>query len=169
MTDKVSDTQGQSVVDKGLLYPEKSGKRSKIKSFFRSRSSSSQPVRPGSAVSTASQHDAAHRDSIDGHIPVAATQPTRALSRAPSASGRQDKPFSDDSIAELWNIAYEDLKVNEPKLIAEYEQCLSYNVTDTLGASLALSGLAKVRRREQMEMLVKRKVEEDEIGPRRRH
>ena len=164
MTDNEPDFKGKTVVDEGLLNPEKPSKRKKFRSFFRSRSKSSQRVTPNSTVSTASRQDAVRRDSIDNQVHVATTQPTQAQSQAPSATTHRNEPSTDDSITELWNVAYEELKVNEPKLIAEYEQCLSYNITDTLGATVALSGLAKVRRREQMEMLVKRKVEGDEKG-----
>ena len=162
MTDKVSDIKGKSVVDKSQLNPSTPSKRSRVKAFFRTRSKSPLPVRPGSGTLTANQHDAAH--GFTNNVPVATSQPTHTSHRASSISGRQDEPSSHEPIAELWNVAYEELKAKEGRLITEYEKCLSYNVSNVLGATVALSGLTKVQRREQMEMLVKRKVEEDEKG-----
>ncbi|MCJ1265803.1 hypothetical protein MMC22_005684 [Lobaria immixta] len=67
-------------------------------------------------------------------------------------------------IAELWNQAYEQLREKEPKLIEKYEEEISLHVSTMVGATVALSGLGKVRRREQMEILVKQKLKEDEDG-----
>lgn len=67
-------------------------------------------------------------------------------------------------IAELWNQAYEQLRKGEPKLIEKYENEISLHVSSMVGATVAISGLGKVRRREQMEVLVKQKLKEDEDG-----
>lgn len=57
-------------------------------------------------------------------------------------------------IAELWNQAYEQLREKEPKLIEKYEEEISLHVSTMVGATVALSGLGKVRRREQIEIIV---------------
>lgn len=67
-------------------------------------------------------------------------------------------------IAELWNHAYEQLREKEPRLIKKYEAEISLHVSTMVGTTVAISGLGKVRRREQMEVLVKQKLEEDEAG-----
>ena len=67
-------------------------------------------------------------------------------------------------VAELWNHAYEQLREKEPKLIENYEEEISRHVSTMVGATVAISGLGKVRRREQMEALVKQKLQEDEDG-----
>lgn len=67
-------------------------------------------------------------------------------------------------IAELWNNAYEQLREKEFKLIEKYEAEISFHVSTMVGSSVAISGLGKVRRRVQMEVLVKKKLEEDENG-----
>lgn len=67
-------------------------------------------------------------------------------------------------IAELWNQAYEQLREKEPNLIRKYEEEISLHVSTMVGTTVAISGLGKVRRREQMEVLVKQKLEEDEDG-----
>lgn len=68
------------------------------------------------------------------------------------------------SIAELWNQAYEQLREIDPKLIKKYEDEISLHVSTMVGTTVAISGLGKVRRREQMELLVKQKLNEDEDG-----
>lgn len=67
-------------------------------------------------------------------------------------------------IVELWNQAYEELRENEPKLIEKYEERISYQVSGRVGKTTAVSGLRKVRRREQMEVIVKQKLEGIEDG-----
>lgn len=67
-------------------------------------------------------------------------------------------------IAELWNHAYEQLREKEPKLIEKYETEISLHVSTIVGRTVAISGLSKVPRREQMALLVKQKLEEDEAG-----
>lgn len=68
------------------------------------------------------------------------------------------------SIVELWNQAFEELREKDPKLIERYEKELSRSVSTMVGTTVTMSGLGKVRRKEQMEVLVKRKLEEDENG-----
>lgn len=67
-------------------------------------------------------------------------------------------------IVELWNQAYEELRENEPKLIEKYEERISYQVSGRVGKTTAVSGLRKVRRREQMEVIVKQKLKGIEDG-----
>lgn len=94
--------------------------------------------------------------SIRDSVPTAQVPATSAL------------PSSDTeaivSIAELWNQAFEELRKRDPKLIEKYEEQLSWSVSTMVGTTVTMSGLGKVRRKEQMEMLVKRKLEEDENG-----
>ena len=68
------------------------------------------------------------------------------------------------SIVELWNQAFEELREKDRKLIEIYEEQLSRSVSTMVGTTVIMSGLGKVRRKEQMEVLVKRKLEEDENG-----
>lgn len=67
-------------------------------------------------------------------------------------------------IAELWNHAYEQLREKEPKLIEKYEAQISLHVPTTVGVTVAISGMGKVQRREQMELILKQKLEEAEDG-----
>lgn len=67
-------------------------------------------------------------------------------------------------ITELWNNAYEQLQREEPKLIEKYEAEISLHVSTMVGSTVAISGLGKVQRREQMQVLVKQKLDEDEDG-----
>ena len=67
-------------------------------------------------------------------------------------------------IAELWNQAYEQVREKEPKPIKNYEKGISLNVSTMVGVTVAISGLGKVRRKEQMDVLVKQKLREDEDG-----
>lgn len=52
----------------------------------------------------------------------------------------------------------------QPKLIEKYEEEISLHVSQMVGSTVAISGLGKVRRREQMEVHVKQKLKEDEDG-----
>lgn len=81
---------------------------------------------------------------------------------ASAGTGKIDEAAA--PIAELWNQAYEELREKEPKLIKKYEEEISLQVSAMVDATVAISGLGKVRRREQMEVLVKQKLKEDEDG-----
>lgn len=76
-----------------------------------------------------------------------------------------DAAFLDAApIAELWDQAFEQLREEDPKLVKKYEAQISLHVSTMVGTTVAISGLGKVQRREQMEVLVKKKLEEDEDG-----
>lgn len=66
------------------------------------------------------------------------------------------------AIAELWNHAYEQLREREPKLIEKYEAQISLRVSTAVGVTIAISGMGKVQRREQMELILKQKLKEAE-------
>jgi hypothetical protein len=63
-------------------------------------------------------------------------------------------------IQELWNQAYAELAVQEDELIREYESYLIGDVSVAAGLKLSLSSLDKQERQEQMENLLRRKLEE---------
>ena len=86
-------------------------------------------------------------------------------SKSPSVLGDpvNGDPWVERPIAELWNLAYEELREKEPKLIKRYEKQLS-SASTMAGSTVTISDLGKVHRKEQMEILVKRKLEEDENG-----
>lgn len=53
----------------------------------------------------------------------------------------------------------------EPKLVKKkHEEEVFLHISKMVGTSVAISGLGKVRKREQMEVFVKQKLEEDEHG-----
>ena len=92
-------------------------------------------------------------------------QASRSMPRNASTSlGVGRDGGSSVPIAELWNQAYEQLRKGEPKLVEKYEKEISLHVSSMVGTTVAISGLGKVRRREQMEVLVKQKLKEDEDG-----
>lgn len=80
------------------------------------------------------------------------------------ALARTARDFEAVPIAELWNHAYELLREKDPKLIQKYETEISLHVSTMVGSTVAMSGLGKVRRQEQMEALIKQKIKEDEDG-----
>lgn len=92
-------------------------------------------------------------------------QASRSVPRSgsPSAGAARDSEEA-VPIAELWNQAFEQLREIDPKLIKKYEEEISLHVSTMVGTTVAISGLGKVRRREQMELLVKQKLKEDEDG-----
>lgn len=65
-------------------------------------------------------------------------------------------------ISELWDQAYEDLKVNEEKLMKEYECILFGDAGTSLGlvGNMLLLKSAKTKRKDQMEGILKKKVAE---------
>lgn len=67
-------------------------------------------------------------------------------------------------IVELWNEAYEQLRKTDPTLVDKYEAEISLKVSTMVGATVAMSGLGKISRKEQMEVLVRKKLEENENG-----
>ncbi|MCJ1270798.1 hypothetical protein MMC22_010695 [Lobaria immixta] len=90
--------------------------------------------------------------------------PRTGNASAPAGKGYETAVSVEVPIAELWNQAYEQLREKEPILIRKYEEEISLHVSTMVGTTVAMSGLGKVRRREQMEVLVKQKLEEDEDG-----
>lgn len=90
------------------------------------------------------------------------SHPTPGKGHASAGTGKNKETAA--PIAELWNQAYEELREKEPKLIKKYEGEISLQISTMVGATVAISGLGKVRRREQMEVLVKQKLKEDEDG-----
>lgn len=70
-------------------------------------------------------------------------------------------------IADLWNEAYKMLREKEPKLINKYDEEISLHVLTIVG--VAISGIGKVQRREQMKILVRQKLKEDEDGKWKSH
>lgn len=79
-----------------------------------------------------------------------------------SGTGRDSEAII--PVAELWNHAYEQLREKEPKLIEKYEAEISFRVSAMVGTTVAISGVGKVLRRQQMELLVKQKLKEDGDG-----
>lgn len=79
-------------------------------------------------------------------------------------SGTRRDPEAMIPVAELWNHAYEQIREQEPRLIEKYEAEISFRVSTMVGITMAISGLGKVDRRQQMEVLVKQKLKEDEDG-----
>ncbi|KAE9376195.1 hypothetical protein N431DRAFT_404374 [Stipitochalara longipes BDJ] len=63
------------------------------------------------------------------------------------------------SMNELWNVAYDELKSKEEKLIEDYEEKLHGDLTTMLGASAVFSG-SKIERKDLMRVLLTRKIEE---------
>ncbi|KAF4630221.1 hypothetical protein G7Y89_g7914 [Cudoniella acicularis] len=63
------------------------------------------------------------------------------------------------STLELWNVAYDELKLKEEKLIQEYEERLRGDLTTMLGATIAFSG-SKVERKDLMRRLLIRKIDD---------
>lgn len=97
-----------------------------------------------------------------GPSPIQASYQTPRNENASAAAARDfDRAVP---IAELWNQAYEQLREKEPKLIEKYEEEISRHVSTMVAATVEISGMGKVRRREQMEVLVKQKLKEDEDG-----
>lgn len=70
------------------------------------------------------------------------------------------KPSSLCPISELWNQAYEDLKVKEEKLMKDYESVLSIDVGTAFGlaSDIFLPNSVKTTRKDQMERVLKKKV-----------
>ena len=162
MADRQGVTKGKAATQDGLLRPERSGKREKFRSLFRSRSKSPQPVGSQAGDPSVNYSNITHKDVANQRAPN--TGPPQSSLMPTSGPRRKADSPQDASITELWNVAYEELQVKEPKLIAAYEQYALHSVTTVIGATSGLSGLGKVRRREQMEILVKQKVDEDEKG-----
>lgn len=90
------------------------------------------------------------------------SHPTPGNGNAAARTGKNKEAAA--PIAELWNQAYEELREKEPKLIKKYEEEISLQISTMVGATVAISGVGKVRRREQMEVLVKQKLKDDEDG-----
>ena len=65
------------------------------------------------------------------------------------------------SISELWNQAYEALRETDPKLVLRYEECLSSTMSTMVGMTVTFSGIGKLQRQQQMEALLRKKIEED--------
>jgi len=62
-------------------------------------------------------------------------------------------------IHELWDQAYDDLRAKEENLVKDYEATLSGNLKTIVGSTTALSGF-RIRREDQMKMVLKEKIEE---------
>jgi N-terminal domain of NWD NACHT-NTPase len=62
-------------------------------------------------------------------------------------------------ISELWNLAYDELRETEAKLVKEYEIALSKNLSAMVGSTVVLSG-SSVGRREQMATILGGKMDE---------
>ena len=124
------------------------------KSFFYSKTRSPQPVTP---VAGRSQDG-----SPNPHTP--ATSPAQVQKTTSSSTQLKAVTLQNASISELWNVAYEELQAKEPKLMADYEESLSYSVSSIIPTTTMISGLGKIKRQEQMELLVKQKLKEDEEG-----
>lgn len=80
----------------------------------------------------------------------------------PIIQKQQPAAFGELPISELWNQAYEDLRKTDAKLIAKYESYLSLSVTTMVGNTVLFSGLGKVQRQQQMEALLRLKIQKDE-------
>ncbi|MCJ1231473.1 hypothetical protein MMC12_008150, partial [Toensbergia leucococca] len=125
-----------------------SGLKNLVHSTSRTRSRSTQPVVPHTSRPTIT------------HESAEVLNPTLAKT---TAEGRLD-PQTSFPIAELWNHAYEELRRKDSKLIEKYENQLSLSVSVMAGRTVTISDLGKVRRRDEMDELVKRKLEDDEKG-----
>lgn len=62
-------------------------------------------------------------------------------------------------IHKLWNQAYDELKMEEEKLMGDYENLIGKDISTIAGLTVSLSGL-KVQRQEQLANLLRSKVEE---------
>jgi hypothetical protein len=62
-------------------------------------------------------------------------------------------------IRELWDQAFDDLRAKEENLVKDYEATLSGNLKTIVESTTAISGF-RIRREDQMKMVLKEKIEE---------
>ena len=146
-------------------------RRERLKSWFRksfdpasletpstSTSNARLPANENEVLASGKKHEAS-----SGSSKVQASHSSTPCTEIPfSGTGRD--PEAMIPVAELWNHAYEQLREKEPRLIEKYEAEISFRVSTMVVITVAISGLGKVDRRQQMEVLVKHKLKEDEDG-----
>jgi hypothetical protein len=124
-----------------------------------------QVLPPSTSLSTTPSSSATAPAGASGTPSEVISSPS-ILTTAPSSTGNHSntlvKVSDTDSqplhpISELWNEAYEDLRVNEKGLIKDYEEILSRDLSTFVGSTIILSP-AKTIRKDQMKVVLDKKV-----------
>jgi hypothetical protein len=122
------------------------------------------------SAATSTSTLAAHSDDVG--LSLDNTNPQPPLPGGPSQS-LEGKSIVEDSveklisrpIVELWDEAYEELTIKDKSLVANYEVQLSKSLVGAVASSAILfSGLEKIKRREQMKILLAEKIKEIDEG-----
>lgn len=148
--------------------------RNQLGSFTkqRIRSSNKDPRKPGTDGHTQGTAGPANGPShtnlppaVSSQLPASILQPatTDPIDKLSKASHKDSSQVAlvEGRISELWNDAYNDLRVKEKSLVNDYEATLSGSLTTMIGSSVVLSG-KRIERQNQMQTILKSKVAEVE-------
>lgn len=118
-----------------------------------------------STIPPSSNSPSAIAESTPPPIPTTSYSVSTAVPNLPLVSSPSTAPSPPQAaenlcpIHELWNQAYDELKMDEEKLMADYEGLIGRDISTIAGLTVSLSGL-KVQRQEQLANLLQNKVEE---------
>jgi hypothetical protein len=164
-----------SEADRSGEGKKKEKKRDRLTSLFKklkdrptkTDEQSSLPHRPSEPLATANQPDTTQASKSSSAQPVADKEDVPIVNTtlvgsyiASKQPTEPRKPISE--LTELWNEAYEELKDKEESLMKKYEDEMSKDMTTMLGSTSLALGASEVavRRKEQMTVLVDKKVVE---------
>jgi hypothetical protein len=138
--------------------------KSRFKEFRNKISSRLFRNRPAAIDASNARHGKGHQDGLDPNVPLDSNSSMVSQIQTNETVGRTEAPpaqltpqvLDNVSIQELWNVAWENLQQEDPRLVAEYEQKLQGSVVAGLSQSLK----SKSNIRERMSAILASKMEE---------